>query len=140
MNGPSWLWTYLRHVFSGALRACVVDWSDDRAPPGAGCTDPGDRRLPRRRRHRELPVAGGCLLRGDDRLDEGPATARPCLLRRDPLARWAAGPCRAAAEGREDNVQKVLRLPVTGGTTVGDAREIVPASDLVIEDLAVTRR
>src|SRR5258708_29419011 len=75
MNGPSWLWTYLRHVFSGALRACVVDWSDDRAPPGAGCTDPGDRRLPRRRRHRELPVAGGCLLRGDDRLDEGPATA-----------------------------------------------------------------
>src|SRR5260221_811364 len=105
MNGPSWLWTYLRHVFSGALRACVVDWSDDRASPGAGCTDPGDRRLPRRRRHRELPVAGGWLLRGDDRLDEGPATAQPCLLRRDPLARRAAGPCRAAAEGREGNVQ-----------------------------------
>jgi len=34
---------------------------------------------------------------------------------------------------------KVLRLPVTGGATVADAREIVPASDLVIEDLAVTR-
>jgi prolyl oligopeptidase len=34
---------------------------------------------------------------------------------------------------------KVLRLPVTGGVTVGGAREIVPASDLVIEDLAVTR-
>jgi prolyl oligopeptidase len=34
---------------------------------------------------------------------------------------------------------KVLRLPVTDGATVADAREIVPASDLVIEDLAVTR-
>jgi prolyl oligopeptidase len=34
---------------------------------------------------------------------------------------------------------KVLRLPVTDGATVADAREIVPASDLVIEDLAVSR-
>lgn len=34
---------------------------------------------------------------------------------------------------------KVLRLPVTVGATVADAREIVPASDVVIEDLAVTR-
>jgi prolyl oligopeptidase len=34
---------------------------------------------------------------------------------------------------------KVLRLPVTDGATVADAHEIVPASDLVIEDLAVTR-
>ena len=34
---------------------------------------------------------------------------------------------------------KVLRLPVAGGATVADAREIVPAGDLVIEDLAVTR-
>jgi prolyl oligopeptidase len=34
---------------------------------------------------------------------------------------------------------KVLRLPVTGRATVADAREIVPASDLIIEDLAVTR-
>jgi prolyl oligopeptidase len=34
---------------------------------------------------------------------------------------------------------KVLRLPLTGGATVAGAREIVPASDLVIEDLAVTR-
>jgi prolyl oligopeptidase len=34
---------------------------------------------------------------------------------------------------------KVLRLPLTAGATVADAREIVPASDLVIEDLAVTR-
>ena len=34
---------------------------------------------------------------------------------------------------------KVLRLPVTDGVTVGDAREIVPASDSVIEDVAVTR-
>jgi prolyl oligopeptidase len=34
---------------------------------------------------------------------------------------------------------KVLRLPVTGGATVADAREIVPASDLVIDDLALTR-
>jgi prolyl oligopeptidase len=34
---------------------------------------------------------------------------------------------------------KVLRLPVTGGATVVGAREIVPASDVVIEDLAVTR-
>jgi prolyl oligopeptidase len=34
---------------------------------------------------------------------------------------------------------KVLRLLVTGGATVADAHEIVPASDLVIEDLAVTR-
>ena len=34
---------------------------------------------------------------------------------------------------------KVLRLPVTDGATVAGAREIVPASDLVIEDLAVTR-
>jgi prolyl oligopeptidase len=34
---------------------------------------------------------------------------------------------------------KVLRLPVTVGATVADAREIVPASDLVIQDLAVTR-
>jgi prolyl oligopeptidase len=34
---------------------------------------------------------------------------------------------------------KVLRLPVTGGATVEDSDEIVPASDLVIEDLAVTR-
>ena len=34
---------------------------------------------------------------------------------------------------------KVLRLPMTDGATVADAHEIVPASDLVIEDLAVTR-
>jgi prolyl oligopeptidase len=34
---------------------------------------------------------------------------------------------------------KVLRLPVTDGATVADAHEIVPASDFVIEDLAVTR-
>jgi prolyl oligopeptidase len=34
---------------------------------------------------------------------------------------------------------KVLRLPVTTGATVADAREIVPASDLIIEELAVTR-
>lgn len=34
---------------------------------------------------------------------------------------------------------KVLRLPLTGGATVADAREIVPASDLTIADLAVTR-
>ena len=34
---------------------------------------------------------------------------------------------------------KVLRLPVTGGATVAGAHEIVPTSDLVIEDLAVTR-
>jgi prolyl oligopeptidase len=33
---------------------------------------------------------------------------------------------------------KVLRLPVTGGATVADAHEIVPAGDLAIEDLAVT--
>ena len=33
----------------------------------------------------------------------------------------------------------VLRLPLTEGATVADADEIVPASDLVIEDLAVTR-
>jgi prolyl oligopeptidase len=34
---------------------------------------------------------------------------------------------------------KVLRLPVTEGVTVDDADVIVPASDHVIEDLAVTR-
>ncbi len=34
---------------------------------------------------------------------------------------------------------KVLRLPLTSGATIADAHEIVPASDLVIEDLAVTR-
>jgi len=34
---------------------------------------------------------------------------------------------------------QVLRLPVTDGATVADAQEIVPASDLVIEHLAVTR-
>ena len=34
---------------------------------------------------------------------------------------------------------KVLRLPLTRGATVADADEIVPASDVVIEDLAVTR-
>jgi prolyl oligopeptidase len=34
---------------------------------------------------------------------------------------------------------KVLRLPLTGGATVADAQEIVPASGSVIEDLAVTR-
>jgi prolyl oligopeptidase len=33
---------------------------------------------------------------------------------------------------------KVLRLPLTSGTTVADADEIVPAGDSVIEDLAVT--
>ena len=33
----------------------------------------------------------------------------------------------------------VLRLPVTTGATVADAREIVPESDVTIEDLAVTR-
>ena len=33
---------------------------------------------------------------------------------------------------------KVLRLPLTEGATVADAEEIVPASDIVIEDLAVT--
>jgi prolyl oligopeptidase len=34
---------------------------------------------------------------------------------------------------------KVLRLPVTVGATIAGAREIVPASEVVIEDLAVTR-
>jgi prolyl oligopeptidase len=34
---------------------------------------------------------------------------------------------------------QVLSLPVAGGATVADAHEIVPASELVIEDLAVTR-
>ena len=34
---------------------------------------------------------------------------------------------------------KVLRLPVTEGATVADAQEIVPAGELAIEDLAVTR-
>jgi prolyl oligopeptidase len=34
---------------------------------------------------------------------------------------------------------KVLRLPLSRGATVADAREIMPAGDLVIEDLAVTR-
>ncbi len=34
---------------------------------------------------------------------------------------------------------KVLRLPLTSGSTVADADEIVPAGDTVIEDLAVTR-
>jgi prolyl oligopeptidase len=34
---------------------------------------------------------------------------------------------------------KVLRLPLTRGATVTDADEIVPASGVVIEDLAVTR-
>jgi len=34
---------------------------------------------------------------------------------------------------------KVLRLPLTAGATVVGAREIVPASDALIEDLAVTR-
>ena len=34
---------------------------------------------------------------------------------------------------------KVLRLPLAAGATVADAREIVPASDAVIVDLAVTR-
>ena len=33
---------------------------------------------------------------------------------------------------------KVLRLPLTVGATIADADEIVPAGDLVIEDLAVT--
>jgi prolyl oligopeptidase len=40
---------------------------------------------------------------------------------------------------RDASQGKVLRLPVTSGTTVAEAREIVPASDLVIEDFAVTR-
>jgi prolyl oligopeptidase len=40
---------------------------------------------------------------------------------------------------RDDPHGKVLRLPVTAGATVADAREIVPASDLIIEELAVTR-
>ncbi|HEX6518951.1 MAG TPA: prolyl oligopeptidase family serine peptidase [Streptosporangiaceae bacterium] len=40
---------------------------------------------------------------------------------------------------REAPRGRVLRLPLTGGATVADAHEIVPASDLVIEDLAVTR-
>jgi prolyl oligopeptidase len=35
---------------------------------------------------------------------------------------------------------KVLRVPLTDGATVADADEIVPASHLVIEDLAVTDR
>jgi prolyl oligopeptidase len=34
---------------------------------------------------------------------------------------------------------KVLRLPVTRGATVAGAHEIVPAGDLVIDDLTVTR-
>ena len=33
---------------------------------------------------------------------------------------------------------KVLRVPLTEGAVVAEAREMVPASDLVIEDLAVT--
>ncbi|MBO0845342.1 MAG: S9 family peptidase [Nocardioides sp.] len=33
---------------------------------------------------------------------------------------------------------KVLRLPLTDGATVSDSEEIVPTSDVVIEDLAVT--
>jgi len=40
---------------------------------------------------------------------------------------------------REAPHGKVLRLPLTGGATVADADEIVPAGDIVIEDLAVTR-
>jgi prolyl oligopeptidase len=40
---------------------------------------------------------------------------------------------------RDAPLGKVLRLPLTSGTTAGDAREIVPAGDAVIEDLAVTR-
>ena len=35
---------------------------------------------------------------------------------------------------------KVLRLPLTDGARVADAEEIVPASHVVIEDLAVTHR
>ena len=34
---------------------------------------------------------------------------------------------------------RILRLPLTEGATVADADEIVPTSDLVIEDLVVTR-
>jgi prolyl oligopeptidase len=34
---------------------------------------------------------------------------------------------------------EVLRLPVIGGATIAGASEIVPATDVVIEDLAVTR-
>jgi prolyl oligopeptidase len=34
---------------------------------------------------------------------------------------------------------RVLRLPLTSGTTVADAVEIVPTGDTVIDDLAVTR-
>ncbi len=40
---------------------------------------------------------------------------------------------------REAPHGKVLRLPLTAGATVADADEIVPAGDIVIEDLAVTR-
>ncbi len=40
---------------------------------------------------------------------------------------------------RDAPLGKVLRLPLTSGTTAGDAGEIVPAGDAVIEDLAVTR-
>lgn len=34
---------------------------------------------------------------------------------------------------------KVLRLPLTDGATIADATEIVPAGELTVEDLAVTR-
>ena len=35
---------------------------------------------------------------------------------------------------------KILRLPLTEGVSVADAAEVVPASEVVIEDLVVTRR
>ncbi len=35
---------------------------------------------------------------------------------------------------------KILRLPLTEGATVADAAEFVPSSEVVIEDLVVTRR
>jgi prolyl oligopeptidase len=58
----------------------------------------------------------------------------------DKCGRAALGPDALYLLTRRDAPHgKVLRLPLTGGATVADAREIVPATDAIIEDLAVTR-
>jgi prolyl oligopeptidase len=89
-----------------------------------------------------------------DRVQKGDGGDWQVFLRgQDPGGEWwrvadISDKCRYAVLGtdalyllsrREAPHGKVLRLPVTAGATVSDADEIVPAGDLVIEDLAVTR-
>jgi prolyl oligopeptidase len=90
-----------------------------------------------------------------DRVQKGDGGDWQVFLRsQDPDGAWwqvadIADECKLGVLGTDDELfllsrrdaphGKVLRLPLTAGATVADSDEIVPTSDLVIADLAVTR-